>query len=178
MQETVPDSPPADRSARRLRRLSRFLLLLGVPALVLGAYGIGVGLLTLTWPRAEATILDSRLDTRRVDHTVPGTDKYRGGRLERRDTVHLQMRYRYRVGPMEHEATGIEPADFGLLSSTHAHDLVRMYPKGARVDVAYHPRRVGFAYLRPGPSSPAVLLALVGGALVAAALWARRRSLA
>jgi hypothetical protein len=80
-----------------MRGLYRLLLLIGVPLLGLGLYGVGVGLLTLTWPRTQALILAARLDRGETTSTVPGDDKYRGGRIETRETATFHVRYRYRV---------------------------------------------------------------------------------
>lgn len=161
--------------ARRTRGLSRLLLWLGVPLLALGLYGVGVGLVTLTWPRTQAVILAARVDLRETTSTVPGSDKYRGGRTETRETASFHVRYRYRVDGREYEGDGVEPADFGLQNSAASRDMGRAYPPGMQVRVAYDPRDAARAYLRPGPSSPALMLALVGGVLMMSGLWVARR---
>jgi hypothetical protein len=166
--------PARDRPARRTRGLSRLLLPLGVPLFVLGLYGVGVGLLTLTWPRTEAVILTSGIDLHEATTTVPGTDKYRGGRFETRETATLRVRYRYRVDGQDYQAGGVEPADFGLQTSSAARELVRTYRPGQPVTIAYNPRHPERAYLQPGPSSPALMLVLVGGALAMAGAWLAR----
>jgi hypothetical protein len=158
-----------------MRGLSRLLLLLGVPLLALGLYGVGVGLLTLTWPRAEAVILTSGIDLRETPTTVPGTDKYRGGRIETRETATLHVRYRYRIDGLDYEAGGVEPADFGLQTLAASRELGRAYRPGQPVTIAYDPRHPERAYLRPGPSSPTLMLALIGGALALAGVWLARR---
>jgi len=166
--------PARNRPARRMRGLSRLLLLLGVPMLALGLYGVGVGLLTLTWPRTEAVIIASGIDLHEITTTVPGTDKYRGGRIETRETAVFHVRYRYRVDGRDYQAGGIEPADFGLQTSTAARELVRADRPGQPVTIAFDPRHPERAYLHPGPSSPALMLALIGGALAVAGAWLAR----
>jgi hypothetical protein len=130
---------------------------------------------TLTWPRPEAVLLAARVDLREATSTVPGTDKYRGGRTERRETASLHVRYRYRLEGRDYEADGIEPAGFGLQTSSAVRELGRAYQSGQRVMIAYDPRHPERAYLRPGPSTPALMLALVGGALACAGVWLARR---
>lgn len=160
---------------RQVRSLSRLLLLLGVPLLCLGLYGVGVGLLTLAWPHTEAVILASRIDLAETTSTVPGTDKYRGGRIETRQTATFYVRYRYRVDGRNYEADSVEPAAFGLQTSATLRELGDAYRPGQHVTIAYDPRRPDRAYLRPGPNSPAVMLSLVGGALALAGLRLTRR---
>ena len=65
--------------------------------------------LTLTWPRTQAVILDARIDLRETTSTVPGTDKYRGGRTETRETATFHVRYRYRVDGQDYEAMASSP---------------------------------------------------------------------
>jgi hypothetical protein len=166
---------PVPSPARRRRGLSNLLLLLGLPLLGLGLYGVGVGLLALTWPRTEAVILASHVDVGETASTIPGTDKYRGGRIETRETASFRVRYRYRVGGRDYEAGGVEPADFGLQTSAAERELGRAYQPGQRVMIAYDPRHPERAYLRPGPSSPAQMLAIIGGALALAGLWLAKR---
>ena len=76
--------------------------------------GSRVGLITLEWPRTQAVILDARVDIRETTSTVPGTDKYRGGRTETREAASFHVRYRYRVDGQDYEADGVEPGDLGL----------------------------------------------------------------
>jgi len=151
------------------------LLVVGSPLLAVGLYGVAVGLVTLGWPRAPAVILDARVDVRETTSTVPGTDKYRGGRTETRATASFHVRYRYRVDGQDYEADGVEPGDLGLQNSAASREQGRAYQLGAQVTVAYDPRNPARAYLLPGPSSSSLMLALVGGALVLAGVWVARR---
>ena len=162
------------RSTRRRHDLSRMLLFVGLPLLAVGLYGVAVGLITLGWPRTQAVILDARVDVRETTSTVPGTDKYRGGRTETRETASFHVRYRYRVDGQDYEADGVEPGDLGLQNSAASRDHGRTYKTGTQVMVAYDPRNPARAYLLPGPSSPSLMLALVGDALVLAGTWAAR----
>ena len=73
------------------------LLFVGLPLLAVGLYGVALGLIALGWPRTQAVVLDARVDVRETTSTVPGTDKYRGGRTETRETASFHVRYRYRV---------------------------------------------------------------------------------
>ena len=150
------------------------LLVVGSPLLAVGLYGVAVGLVTLGWPRAPAVILDARVDVRETTSTVPGTDKYRGGRTETRATASFHVRYRYRVDGQDYEADGVEPGDLGLQNSAASREQGRAYQPGAQVAIAYDPRNPARAYLLPGPSSPSLMLALVGDALVLAGTWAAR----
>lgn len=151
------------------------LLGLGAPLLALGLYGVGVGIMTLTWPRAQAVILAARIDVREEPHMLPGSDKVRGGRIETREAATLHLRYRYRIEGRQHEGSAVEPADFGLQTAAAAREQGMAYPPGSHVTVAYDPRDAARAYLRPGPSGPAVAFLVAGGALMLFGLWARRR---
>ena len=117
---------------RRRRGLSRMLLLVGLPLLAVGLYGVAVGLVTLGWPRTQAVILDARVDIRETTSNVPGTDKYRGGRTETRATASFHARYRYRVDGRDYEADGVEPGDLGLQNSAASRQQGHTYRPARR----------------------------------------------
>jgi hypothetical protein len=148
---------------------------LGGLVLAVGLYGLGVGLLTLTWPRTDAVIVSAGVEESETSYTTPGTDKYRGGRIERRGTATFRVRYRYRVNGTDYEASGVEPADFGLQTSAAAREDGDTYAPGAHVKVAYDPNAPEQAYLRPGPSTPALKLLTTGGFFLLVGMWKRSR---
>jgi hypothetical protein len=155
--------------------LYSLFLLAGIPLLAVGLYAVGQGAITLTWPRTQATVIEAHVDRRQQQETVPGTDKYRGGRIETREVVTFIVRYRYVVDGVDYQSGAVEPADFGLQTSYAARWLGSRYTPDQRVTIAYDPADPARAYLRPGPSTPALALAAAGAVLLAAGLWLRLR---
>jgi hypothetical protein len=99
---------------------------------------------------------------------------------EHTDIIHAQSlgaacQACYRVDGQDYEADGVEPGDLGLQNSAASREQGRAYKPGTQVMIAYDPRNPARAYLLPGPSSPSLMLALVGGVLVLAGTWAAWR---
>lgn len=172
---TVPSARArGDRRKPSTRPFSNLLLAVGGALLALGLFGAIMGARTLRWPRAEAVILAARVDVRVTTHTAPGTDKYRSGRTEARETASFHVRYRYQVGVHDYEGGGVKPYDFGMQNSALSREQGTRYPPGRRVQVAYDPNDPAVSYLEPGPSATAWMLAGVGGILLLLGALIRR----
>lgn len=163
-----------DRRKRSARPFAHLLLAVGGALLALGLFGAIMGARTLRWPRAEAVILASHVDVRVTTHTAPGTDKYRSGRSETRETASFHVRYRYQVGVRDYESGGVEPYDFGMQNSALSREQGSRYPPGRRVQVAYDPNDPAVSYLEPGPSATAWMFTGVGGVLLLVGALIRR----
>jgi len=146
----------------------RNLMVLGSIILALGLYGVVRGALTLTWPRAEATITSAE--------TLRQTAGARGARQESWNSFHVL--YRYRVGDLEYIGGGVEPYDYGMQNSAGAVRMRDRHPIGSISSVAYDPNDPAIAYLEPGPSSAALMIAGVGAFMTLAGFWVRRKAAA
>ncbi|MBS0519626.1 MAG: DUF3592 domain-containing protein [Proteobacteria bacterium] len=145
-------------------------MVLGVAILGIGAYGTYKGAMTLTWPRATATITSAEL-LRRV---MPAAR--RDGRSGEESWNSFDVLYRYHVGDLDYVAGGVEPYDFGMQNSAGAARMRERHPVGSSAEVAYDPRDPATAYLEPGPSSFALALVGIGSAIALAGLWVRRKA--
>ena len=92
----------------------RNLMVLGVATLGVGAYGAVKGAMTLTWPRAPATMTSAELLRQSVHATASD------GRSREESWNSFHVLYRYRVGDREYVAGGVEPYDFGMQNSAGA----------------------------------------------------------
>ena len=142
---------------------------MGIGAVVLGvgAYGAYKGAMTLTWPRAPATITSADL----LRQTMQATG---GSGQESWNSFHVL--YRYRVVDSELVAGGVEPYDFGMQNSAGAARMKARHPVGSISEIAYDPANPAIAYLEPGPSSFALMLSGIGSIIVLGGFWIRRRS--
>ncbi len=146
----------------------RNLMVLGTVILGIGVYGTYKGAMTLTWPRAPATITTAEL----LRQSMPVTR--RDGRSGEDSWNSFHVLYRYRVGDLDYVAGGVEPYDFGMQNSAGAAKMKERHPVGSVAEVAYDPRDPATAYLEPGPSSFALALNGIGSTIALAGLWVRR----
>jgi len=146
----------------------RNLMVLGSIIFAVGFYGVVRGALTLTWPRAPATIASA--ETLQQDAGAGGS------REERWNSFHVL--YRYRVGDVEYVAGGVEPYDYGMQNSAGAQRMRDRHQSGSISDVAYDPNDPAIAYLEPGPSSAALAIAGIGAFIALSGLWVRRKAAA
>lgn len=150
----------------------RNLMVLGTIILAIGAYGVFKGALTLGWPRVPATITSAEL----LRQVAPTTRSPSGVREESWNSFHVL--YRYRVGDREYVGGGIEPYDYGMQNSAGAERMKERHPIGSTSAVAYDPNDPAIAYLEPGPSSFASVLAGIGAFMAMVGLWVRRKAAA
>ncbi len=148
----------------------RNLMVLGAAILGIGAYGTVKGAMTLTWPRAPATMTSAELLRQSVQAT--GSD----GRSREEGWNSFHVLYRYRVGDREYVAGGVEPYDFGMQNSAGAVKMKERHPVGSVAQVAYDPNDPATAYLEPGSSSFALMLSGAGLTIVLAGFWVRRKA--
>jgi Protein of unknown function (DUF3592) len=147
-------------------------MVLGAIVLVIGAYGVFKGAMTLKWPRTAATITSAEL----LRQTGPTTRTLNGTREDSWNTFHVL--YRYQVGAEQYVGGGIEPYDYGMQNSAGAVRMAERYPIGSISDVAYDPRNPAIAYLEPGPSSFASILTGIGSFILLVGFWVRRKAAA
>lgn len=147
-------------------------MVLGTAILAIGAYGVIQGAMTLTWPRVPATITSAEL----LRQSAPTTRGVGGAREESWNSFHVL--YRYRVGDREYVAGGVEPYDYGMQNSAGAARMKERHPIGSTSDIAYDPDDPAIAYLEPGPSSFASVLAGIGAFITLAGFWVRRKAAA
>jgi hypothetical protein len=150
-------------------RFGAFLMILGGPILALGAWGAVQGALTLRWPRADATIIDS--DLKRFEQ-----EARRGSATAQYDRDYwysFSVHYRYEVGGIEYVTGGVEPYDFGMQNSAGAQKMRERHQVGSTARVAYDPANPRIAYLEPGPSSFSLILVVIGVIMGGSGLWVR-----
>lgn len=151
-----------------------FLILLGLPLLGLGIWGLYRGLATLKWPHTTATILDANLRLRESTPNHPTVDSGPVHVRERSETASVAFRYEYAVDGTKYIGDGIEVADFGLQNSALARTQYDKYPVGSTAQVAYDPSDPQTCYLEPGPSSTSKLLVGLGIVFLLIGLMVRR----
>jgi hypothetical protein len=148
----------------------RNLMVLGLLILALGAYGVVMGAMTLRWPRTAATITSAEL--LRQSSTSRGLD----GRSVEDGWNSFHVLYQYRIGERDYVAGGVEPYDFGMQNSAGAARMRERHPIGSQAQVAYDPGHPAVAYLKPGPSSFALVLAGVGAFMLLVGWWVRAKA--
>jgi hypothetical protein len=86
----------------------------------------------------------------------------------------VNIRYRYRVGPMDYEGDRIDFGGGALKNREQAQKLTAKYPVGARVPVHYDPRTPAMSVLEPqaGSSSAALIVMLIVFGAIATVLIA------
>jgi hypothetical protein len=148
----------------------RNLMVLAALILAIGVYGTVRGGLTLKWPRADATITSAEL-LRQIT-TSRGMD----GRSFDDGWNSFHVLYQYRVDGREYVAGGVEPYDFGMQNSAGAAKMRERHPIGSQAKVAYDPGNPAVAYLEPGPSSFALVLAGIGAFILLIGWWVRTKA--
>ena len=145
----------ADDNKRGSLAFGRNLIVLAALILAPCLWCMGHGLLTLRWPRTDATIVDANFRVQTEQVASPGRD--------RDEWNTFSTHYRYAVAGKEYLSGRIEPYDMGMQNSAGAERMRQQYPVGSPVHVAYDPQSPDIAYLEPGPSSVSLML---GGAAV------------
>ena len=145
----------------------RNLMVLGGIILVLGGYGAVRGALTLSWPRASATIVSA-------DQLRQGPATSRGLGADSWNSFHVL--YRYHVGDHDYVAGGVEPYDYGMQNSAGASKMSDRYRINSTAEIAYDPHDPAVAYLEPGPSSFTRMLVGIGAFMALVGLWVRRKA--
>jgi hypothetical protein len=144
----------------------RNLAILGFIPFVLGAYATAMGAMTLSWPRAEATIIG-------CEHIWPEGDRRNIGSPDNPkgwSTAHIT--YSYRARGEERTGSGVQAYTLGLANAAHEDELCVTYQPHQQVKIAYDPGNVNVTYLEPGPSSPALMLLGVGAFMMLCGWWA------
>lgn len=168
--ETAPDD---DGMPPRRTGFWIVLLVLGLAIGALGGRGLWLGFETTRWPRVEAEIVDSRV-TIRVDTSSRGTPAIGLTSSGRRDEfASYDANFVYTVDGRAHLGHGVERGDLGLQNSAKSRELGLAHPVGSKAMVAVNPADPDDAYLVPGPSSAARMLAGIGVALAGLGLWVR-----
>jgi hypothetical protein len=163
MEHMSQPNPDMGSSRPPNQSFSWFLIVVGLPFLGLGGWGIYQGYVTLQWPRATAVILDANLRVQESDAS------------RRKTATHtVDIRYKYTVDGKTYHGDGIEVADFGLQNSALAQKQYDKFPAGTTAEIAYDPVDPAVSYLQPGPSSTSLLLAGIGGGLILVGLMVRR----
>lgn len=149
----------------------RNLAVLGAVIFAIGAYASARGAMTLKWPRATATITSADL----LRQTAQSSRRIDGHAAE--DSWNsFHVLYRYTVGGREYVAGGVEPYDLGMQNSAGAAKMNARHPVGSKAEIAYDPNDPATAYLEPGPSSFALVLAAIGSAIALSGFWVRGRA--
>lgn len=172
MDKTPTRSKPAYRKPpfRGGKAFGRNLMVLALVPLVIGAYASVMGVLTLTWPRGQATILGCEM-------AFPQTDRRNVGKSDnRKGWSTASLAYSYGVQGTSYNGSGIQPYTLGLLNAAHEQQACLKYQPHQRVEVAYDAADPRIAYLEPGPSLTALILLGIGVVMLLSG-W-RVRSLA
>jgi len=160
---TTPKISP-ERTKQQSLAFGRNLIVLALLILIPGLWGAIHGVLTLRWPRANATIIDANLRT----FTNTSSDP------RRRDEWHsFAVHYNYKVGGIDYFGGRVEPYDFGMQNSAGAQHMRDRHPVGSMAKIAYDPADANVAYLEPGPSSFSLAMVGIGAVIGASGLWIR-----
>jgi hypothetical protein len=149
----------------------RNLMVLGALVFAVGAFAGVRGALTLKWPRATATVTSAEL----LRQTAPTLHRIDGHATED-SWNNFHVLYRYTVGGRKYVAGGVEPYDLGMQNSAGAAKMRARHPVGSTAEIVYDPNDPGIAYLEPGPSSFALVLAAIGAVVALSGWWVRTRA--
>ncbi len=146
----------ANNNKRGSLAFGRNLIVLAALILAPSLWCLGHGLLTLRWPRVDATIVDAnfRVQTEQMASS---------GQRDRDEWNTFSTHFRYTVAGKEYISDRIEPYDMGMQNSAGAERMREQHPVGSVARAAYDPQMPEIAYLEPGPSSVSLML---GGAAV------------
>ncbi len=81
------------------------LMSAGLVFALIGAIGAWRGSVTLSWPTTQATLITNAIETTEETHTIPMTDRLRGGIKETVKTETLSLAYRYELMGSRSKAT-------------------------------------------------------------------------
>jgi hypothetical protein len=137
-----------------------FALLGAAVFLASAALGIGRGLRTYSWRRAEGRVVRS-LVGRESEATGEGTvDRYRA-----------EVRYRFDAAGAPRHGSAVHANDHGSPSAAKAERRAARYPEGARVAVFYDPADPDRAVLERGIGSGPLALLAWGGLCLLGGLY-------
>ena len=138
----------------------RNIMVLGLVPFVFGTYATIMGAWTLTWPRAEATIIG-------CENIFPESDSRNVGKSDNpKGWSTASLTYSYIARGNEYVGSGVEPYTLGLVNAAHEGRACLKYQPHQRVEVAYEAGNPGVAYLEPGPSLAALMLLGVGAVML------------
>jgi hypothetical protein len=134
----------------------RNIMVLAMVPFVLGTYAAVQGALTLSWPRANATIIGcERVWPENDRRNIGSPDNLKGW-----STAHLT--YFYVAKGQEYTGSAVQPYALGLINVGHDQQMCLTYQPHQRVEIAYDADKPDIAYLEPGPSLPALMLSGLG----------------
>ncbi|WP_186420230.1 DUF3592 domain-containing protein [Bosea sp. CS1GBMeth4] len=138
----------------------RNLAILGLIPFAFGAYASVMGMLTLRWPRAAASIIGCERHWSEGDRrNIGSADSPKGWSTAR-------LSYSYSVAGVVHTGTGVDAYTLGLVNAAHEDRLCSAYQPHQQVAVAYDPDAPGISYLEPGASLSALMLLGVGSVML------------
>lgn len=138
----------------------RNVMVLGLIPFLIGTYATVMGAWTLTWPRAEATVVG-------CEHVFPEGDRRNIGKAGNpKGWSAARLTYSYIARGNEYVGSGVEPYTLGLVNAAHEDRACLKYQPHQLAEVAYAPGNPGIAYLEPGPSPAALMLLGVGAAML------------
>lgn len=144
---------PANRGGMAF---GRNLMILGLVPFAIGAYAAAMGVLTLRWPRATASIVGCER------HWAEGDRRNIGSADNPRGWSTARLTYAYSVGGIERIGSGVQAYALGLANAAQEAKLCLTYQPRQQVAVAYDAAQPAVAYLEPGPSLSALMLLGVG----------------
>lgn len=148
---------PANRGGMAF---GRNLAILGFVPFAFGAYASVMGMLTLRWPRAAASIIGCERHWSAQDHrNIGSADNPRGWST-------AGVSYSYSVAGIAHIGSGVEAYTLGLVNAAHEGNICSTYQPHQQVAVAYDPAAPDISYLEPGASLSALMLLGVGTVMV------------
>jgi hypothetical protein len=163
--------PATPRQKRQVRSFGWLLFVLSLVPVGLGGWGAWNGWQTLSWPRADARIVDVKLNPHL---TRPSEIAARRVRQAERERATIDVAYVYTAAGSERFGTEIEAYTFGMQNSAAARRQREQYRFGTIAQVAYDPANPDVAYLEPGPSSVSLLFLGAGGFILLCALLVLR----
>ncbi|MDP1922788.1 MAG: DUF3592 domain-containing protein [Myxococcales bacterium] len=116
------------------------------------------------WPRAQGTVLESRL----MSGTSRGQDE--DGESYESAWYELRIQYAYHVNGVRHVGTAYAPQPYRTGSKKAANAMVKKYGEGTVVDVLYDAADPKTAYLASPIGAGAVILIIFGSVFLVAAL--------
>lgn len=138
----------------------RNLMILGLIPFAIGTYAAAMGVLTLRWPRATASIVGCERRWAEGDRrNIGSADNPKGWSTAR-------LTYFYSAGGIERIGSGVQAYALGLANAVHEEKLCLTYQPHQQVTVAYDPAQPAIAYLEPGPSLSALMLLGVGSVML------------
>ena len=133
------ESPARKKAATRWH--INYIVIGALIAVMLTSFGIGgynliFSLQSKSWPHTTGVVRSSRTE--------------RSSPTDTKSSVHLRVEYTYEVNGRAYKGNRVQFAMFGTHSGTKARKLRSRYPKGARIQVFYNPRKPQMSVIEPG----------------------------